>query len=730
LAKLVAAVRPEFRAEVLFFDPGDPVFGGPPCRVPGCTRVGRPRGLCAGHYHRWRKAGSPELAAFAAAAGPPLLRGRPPAPCRVAGCRHSSHHGELCSHHDHAWGEAGKPELGPWLAAAPPAAAPADPSAACLVGSCALWPGAGTPFCHAHGDRWQAAGGRAEQFAAACEADTDPRMRVDLRGLGTQLRLEVQYALQRRRDEGKARAWPGDVASVVHVLAGSGPTSLLDWPEQTLRQRFPQQGSWHRARALLAYARGQVEDLACGTGWEVEYPRDLWRLRKLGISAPEAHLDFGRIPQPWLRELAKRWLRWRLAGGISASQARWDLAALTHFAAFLTSAAPGATSLAQADRALLERYLAALHAEVAGSERHGKYIAQLGLFFQALRQHQWDTSLPAGAVFFPEDRPKQPRRLPRALPEHVMAQLEAPANLDLWPDPARRLATVIMIRCGLRVSDALRLPHDCLAHDADGAPYLRYYNHKMKREALVPIDAELERGITGQQARARGRWPECPLLFPRPTANLDGTKPIGSDTYRRALNRWLRRCDIRDENGRPAHLTPHQWRHTLGTRLINRDVPQEVVRRILDHDSPVMTAHYARLSDTTIRRHWEQARKVGATGEAVTLDPDGPLADAAWAKQRLGRATQALPNGYCGLPVQKTCPHANACLTCPMFITTAEFLPQHRAHHQQTLHIISAAEARGQQRLAEMNRQVAENLGKIITALQGDTPRDEVADAS
>jgi hypothetical protein len=71
-----------------------------------------------------------------------------------------------------------------------------------------------------------------------------------------------------------------------------------------------------------------------------------------------------------------------------------------------------------------------------------------------------------------------------------------------------------------------------------------------------------------------------------------------------------------------------------------------------------MTAHYALLSDTTIRRHSEQARKVNASGETVTLDPGGTLADAAWAKQRLRRATQARPNGYCGLPLVKTCPHA------------------------------------------------------------------------
>jgi len=178
--------------------------------------------------------------------------------------------------------------------------------------------------------------------------------------------------------------------------------------------------------------------------------------------------------------------------------------------------------------------------------------------------------------------------------------------------------------------------------------------------------------------------------------------------------------------------------HSLCTTLINKDVPQEVVRRILDHDSHAMTAHYARLSDTTIRQHWENARKVNATGEDVTLDPGGPLADAAWARQRVARATQALPNGYCGLPIQQSCPHANACLApCPVFVTTAEFLPQHRA----TLQIITAAEARGQTRVAEMNRQVATNLQSIIASLEKDenqapdkdenkTPEEAPADAS
>jgi hypothetical protein len=67
-----------------------------------------------------------------------------------------------------------------------------------------------------------------------------------------------------------------------------------------------------------------------------------------------------------------------------------------------------------------------------------------------------------------------------------------------------------------------------------------------------------------------------------------------------------------------------------------------------------------------------------------------------------------------------------------MFLTTAEFLPQHRSHREQVVQIISAAEARGQDRLVEMNQQVLTNLDQIITTLDEDPQHggQEVTDAS
>ena len=62
-----------------------------------------------------------------------------------------------------------------------------------------------------------------------------------------------------------------------------------------------------------------------------------------------------------------------------------------------------------------------------------------------------------------------------------------------------------------------------------------------------------------------------------------------------------------------------------------------------------------------------------------------------------------------------------------MFVTSAEFLPQHHAQRQQALQIISAAEAAGHARVAEMNRQVAGNLDKIIASLEGGGEAKEAA---
>ncbi|MDT3446702.1 site-specific integrase [Pseudofrankia sp. BMG5.37] len=720
MEKLLAAVRPQFRVDVYVPAADDPVLGRPPCVVPGCDRSGWEYGLCGGHSHRWRTQGRPDLAGFLADPGQ-ALRGRTElTTCTVLGCRWGSSGFGLCTRHRAAWTRSGDPDPVAW-AGGLPVVQNVD-HVECRLPFCTVWTENDRRlFCKSHETRWQQLGRPdVDEYIAHCQLRG--KARIDFRVLGPQLKLEFQYAVQCRHDAQKATAPPPVVTWALRLAANTGVSSLLEHSDQQWRQLSAgKSGGWYQG--FLLHAHEVVETLRDGTGWELEYPRDVWRLHTLtGLTtntgkAPDARnrLRFDRITQPWLRALAKRWIRLRLTSGLAVGTVLNDVAALTRFAVFLEQAAPTGKTLAAVDRPLLERYLAWLATQPGGRGVTEDAVTGLHLFFQAIRQHGWDDTLPTSAVFFPGDTPRRPPQLSRRLTEHVMAQVEAPVNLDRWPHPDGRLITLVLIRCGLRASDACTLSFDCLLHDGQGAPYLRYLNHKMRREAAVPIDDDLEAEIRSQQDRVAARWPQThPHLFPGHNGNAGGTRSMTYYSYRSMLNRWLSACDIRDAHGQPAQLTPHQWRHTFASRLINRDVPQEVIRVLLDHESTQMTAHYARITDQTVRRRWEQATKINVKGERVDIDPDGPLAQAQWAKTRYGMATQTLPHGYCGLPVQKSCPHANACLTCPVFLTGPEFLPELREHRGRTLTLVDSARSAGRTRVAEMNSQVLVNLDRMI----------------
>ena len=190
-------------------------------------------------------------------------------------------------------------------------------------------------------------------------------------------------------------------------------------------------------------------------------------------------------------------------------------------------------------RAVLEDYLADLHSAMGGRPEHGAHVSIIGLFLTAVRQHGWAPGLPPDAMLFPGDQPPRTELLPRALAGHVMAQVEQPGNLARQENPAYRLATLILIRCGLRVSDALRLPFDCVTADDAGAPYLRYFNHKMKREALVPLDDELLDLIRASSSGSPDATRQGPCCSPgRRRTRTAGPRSAAPPTGRHSTAGW------------------------------------------------------------------------------------------------------------------------------------------------------------------------------------------------
>jgi hypothetical protein len=131
-------------------------------------------------------------------------------------------------------------------------------------------------------------------------------------------------------------------------------------------------------------------------------------------------------------------MRSRLGSGVGNAQVAADLLALTRFARFLAATSTPVLTMAAVTRQVLERYLADLAGSTLSVGRHNADIGALNRFLQAIRQRHWDDHLPADAVLYPEDflKGEHGGRLPRALAEQVMAQVE---DLPTWTaGPIRR----------------------------------------------------------------------------------------------------------------------------------------------------------------------------------------------------------------------------------------------------------------------------------------------------
>lgn len=623
-------------------------------------------------------------------------------------------------------------QVAPLLRAAGLELHPADPvggGTECVIEGCRRPQWCPTPgLCSTHWERWRSHGRPPLEGWDAGRAVTGAQQ-LRLSALPIPLRWEIAYGIQRAREvDDPPRLRFGSLRKTIAMLADLPISSLLepdesDWPQSPQRRHrraAPHPGPSRLQLGFLTFIIDELDRLAGRGGVDDEYARDTWRLRRIGVTGPAKGwlFDFTGIDQRWLREAVKRFLRWRNDTGHSPSGMHRDLRTLTRLARAFTDTAGADATPEQFTRPVLDRFLTVLAEDGLTPSGRNMALSSVSRFLAIARQHDWLDGVPARTALYREDFPARTPLPPRALSEFVMTQLEDRANLDKLTDPRWRLLFPLLMQTGLRVNDALHLPQDCLVRDHQAAPYLRYYNHKMNREALVPVSDELAAAIDVQVAHVRDHYSTRAVLFPGTRNNPDGTHVISGPVVSTTLQQWVADCGIRDERGAPVHVTAHQFRHTLGTRLINNDVPQEVVRKILDHTSTEMTAHYARLHDTTVRDHWERARKVDIHGHTVAIADDSPLADAAWTKHHLARATMALPNGYCGLPLQQSCPHSNACLTCAVFITTPEFLPQHREQLEMTRGIITRARQHGQLRLIEMNTRTADNLTAIITSLE------------
>jgi len=434
------------------------------------------------------------------------------------------------------------------------------------------------------------------------------------------------------------------------------------------------------------------------------------------------------IAQAWLREFVERWVAFRVSTEAGSpeyigAQER----AVVRFANWL--AKKKISRLEDLTRDHLIAWLGEVNSwkKPDGQKLSGSYrrhiVSAVPEFLQFARR-ELKIHIPLDVEYLPGERPAADPPNPRFLEPRVIDILRQEASLAMISDSSHRVAVLIMMRVGLRAGHTCSLPFDCLLNLNRGGTTdkwgLTFVDTKTDKRINLPIAPEVAQAIREQQVRARELTAKMPpgsflRLFPNPRAPK--TRQLAPERLNTVLTNWVAELDLRETDGELVHVTPHRFRHTFATEMLNKKVPIEVVRDLLGHGSIAATEVYANSSDARMRAEWEKATFTNVNGEVLHL-PEGDAADAEWLSHKLGRAVQPLPNGACGLPIQHTCPHANACLDCRHFLTTPEFLPVHHAQSVEFDRIVSKAEKAGHLRIVEINKRSNDNLKKIIASLE------------
>jgi len=332
------------------------------------------------------------------------------------------------------------------------------------------------------------------------------------------------------------------------------------------------------------------------TALDGAWAADKWDAARLGVPARRGRgrARFDTISHDWLREPAKRWSRFRLATGCAFPTIGAGALALARFSRFLTEQHPDVADAVGITRPVLEDYLAWLVAQGYSNSSRALTLSMIRVFFDACHRHGWLPGLAPGATIYVEELPFHHAQIPRFIPEFVMAQLESDEALAKIPRPTTRHLVITMIETGIRGGDACNLPFNPIIEDSSGWPCLRFEASKTRAEQLIPLSAKAAATIRAQQQHVRTTWPAgSPWLFPGIADNDDASRPYSHSNLTRQIRHWCQVIGLHDQAGQPVRVTGHQFRHTLGTRLINSNVPQHIVQRMLGHASPNMTGQYA-----------------------------------------------------------------------------------------------------------------------------------------
>lgn len=186
--------------------------------------------------------------------------------------------------------------------------------------------------------------------------------------------------------------------------------------------------------------------------------------------------------------------------------------------------------------------------------------------------------------------PKVPARLPKALTIEQMTSLIDAASVGEGPIPLRNRALLeLLYGTGARISEIVNLTVEDI--DVDSAA-LRLFG-KGRKERIVPLGSYAIEALEAYAVRGR----------PALAAKGVGASAFFLNKRGRPLSRQSAWEEIQRiaEYAHIAHVSPHTFRHSFATHLLQGGADIRIVQELLGHSSVTTTQIYIKVTPDTMK---------------------------------------------------------------------------------------------------------------------------------
>ena len=199
--------------------------------------------------------------------------------------------------------------------------------------------------------------------------------------------------------------------------------------------------------------------------------------------------------------------------------------------------------------------------------------------------------------------PKAPSRLPKAISVHDMERLlSAAGTADDDPVQLRDRALLeLLYATGARISEAVGLSvDDVTTLDEDDEVAVVKVTGKGNKQRIVPLGSFARTAVDAYLVRARpvfaARGPSTPALF------------LGARGARLSRqSAWLVIQAAAERAGLAEHVSPHTFRHSFATHLLEGGADVRVVQELLGHASVATTQIYTLVTADMLRDVYQTA---------------------------------------------------------------------------------------------------------------------------